>query len=165
MKLTPRLRDELKKPLGRLVKDVASVSKEKITIAVGDVASEKLINAGFNPKLCIYDGKTERKDIVVNPSVRSYGVREVRVKNPAGFLMPEVFNAIRKLLSAEGESRIFVAGEEDLTTLAAISEAPSGALVIYGQPKEGMVVVEVDKKSKAKIAKIIEEMENGSPNN
>ncbi|MCX6695822.1 MAG: DUF359 domain-containing protein [Candidatus Altiarchaeota archaeon] len=128
MKLTPRLRDELKKPLGRLVGGVDSVPKGRITITVGDIASETLVKSGYNPKLCIYDAKTSRKDIKVDPVLASYGVREVRVKNPAGFLVPGVFGEIRRLLSMEGGSRMFVEGEEDLTTLAAIMEAPDGAL-------------------------------------
>ena len=160
--MTPRQRDELKKPLGKLVKDVGSIPKGKVTITVGDIASGILIKSGFNPKICIYDAKTARKDVAVSSEIRAYGVRESRVANPAGYLMPEVFKVIRELLSMEGASRVFVEGEEDLTALAAITEAPSGALVVYGQPDEGMVVVEVSERSKSKARKIIEGMENGS---
>lgn len=162
MKLTPRLRDELKKPLGALVQDVGSIPRAKIIIAVGDVAGIKLIKSGLEPKICVYDAKTSRREIDVDPSLSNYGVREVRVRNPAGQLMPGVFDVIRNLLSAEGNSRIFVEGEEDLTALAAIMEAPYGAVVVYGQPNEGMVLVEVDNAIKAKVIKIIEGMENGS---
>jgi len=162
MKLSSRLRDELKKPLGRLVWDVGSIPKGKLTITVGDVASQKLITAGFKPKLCVYDARTSRRDVELDPAVRSYGVREVRTVNPAGFLMPEVFDVFRRLLPMKGASRVFIEGEEDLTALAAISEAPLGALVVYGQPGEGMVVVEVDAAIKAKVRKIIEDMENGN---
>jgi len=162
MKLTPRLREVLKSPLGRVVKDAASIPGGRVIISVGDVAGETLIKSGFAPKVCIYDGKTLRKEIVVDPKVRGYGVREVKVRNPAGFLLPEVFDALRGLLSLPGESRLFVEGEEDLTALAAVMEAPVGALVVYGQPSEGMVVVEVDGKIKSKVQKILEGMENGS---
>lgn len=162
MRLTSRLRDELKKPLGRLIKDVSSIPKGKVIITVGDIASEILIKSGFKPKLCIYDAKTERKEVSVDPELGEYGVREVRVENPAGYLMPEVFKIIRELLSTEGNSRIFVEGEEDLTALAAIAEAPDGGVVVYGQPNEGMVVVEVNRGSKDKARKIIEGMEDGN---
>jgi len=161
MRLTPRLRDELKKPLGRVVKDVDSIPRGKVTITVGDIASEILIKSGFNPKVCVFDGKTARKNVLVGSELQEYGDIEVRVANPAGHLMPEVFKVIRRLLSAKGNGRIFVEGEEDLTALAAIVEAPDGAIVVYGQPNEGMVIVDVDESIKSKARKIIEGMENG----
>lgn len=40
---------------------------------------------------------------------------------------------------------ILVDGEEDLAVLPCILTAPSGSLVLYGQPGEGLVVCEVDK--------------------
>ena len=160
MRITSQQRAELKKPLGKLVKDPSSIPKNKVIIVVGDIAGENLIKSGFKPKICIYDEKTERKDVNC-PEVKKYGVKEVGVKNPAGHLTPEVFAVIRYLLSSEGSSRIFVEGEEDLTALAAIREAPDGALVVYGQPGEGMVVVEVNKETRANVIKIIEGMENG----
>jgi uncharacterized protein (UPF0218 family) len=41
-----------------------------------------------------------------------------------------------------------VEGEEDLLTLVAMAVAPLGSFVIYGQPGEGLVVVEVDDAAK-----------------
>jgi uncharacterized protein (UPF0218 family) len=39
---------------------------------------------------------------------------------------------------------VVVDGEEDLATLPALVAAPTGASIVYGQPGEGMVLVEVD---------------------
>ena len=37
---------------------------------------------------------------------------------------------------------IYVEGEEDLLALPCIVESPDGGLVLYGQPSQGLVVVE-----------------------
>jgi hypothetical protein len=51
-----------------------------------------------------------------------------------------------------------VLGEEDLLTLPAIVEAPIISFVIYGQPEEGIVLVEVDEKKKKEIHALIDAM-------
>jgi uncharacterized protein (UPF0218 family) len=53
MKLTPRLRDLLKKPLGEVVSDAASIPKGAEIIAIGDSASEAIIAANLNPLLVV----------------------------------------------------------------------------------------------------------------
>ena len=76
------------------------------------------------------------------------------VGNPRGNITPSLMRAVDDAMRT-GEGRILVKGEEDLATLYCIAVAPIGALVIYGQPKKGMVVVEVAKDSRKKaISKI-----------
>jgi len=62
-------------------------------------------------------------------------------------------------LRSEGTVYISVRGEEDLLTLAAVAYAPLKALVIYGQPDEGVVVVKVNRRVKSQVKKLIDEME------
>jgi hypothetical protein len=53
-----------------------------------------------------------------------------------------------------------VEGEEDLLTLVAVVEAPENSLVVYGQPREGLVVVKVDEKIKKRVKEIVDSMES-----
>ena len=50
-------------------------------------------------------------------------------------------------------------GEEDLLALAAVLFAPFGSMVVYGQPKQGIVVIDVTEDSKRRIHDIVERME------
>jgi GTP-dependent dephospho-CoA kinase len=161
MRLTPALREELKKPLGRVVKGTASIPKDAMLLCIGDRASDTLISAGFRPKLVVYDGYTQRRKVGVSKTISSYDVKEYRVKNPAGLLTEGVFKLFRKVLGGDSQGRVYVDGEEDLTALAAIAEAPVGAVLVYGQPNEGLVVVDVDDKIKEKVKNMLKEMKDG----
>ncbi|MFH1403200.1 MAG: DUF359 domain-containing protein [Candidatus Altiarchaeota archaeon] len=161
MNLPPSLRPALKKPLGRLVSGLDSLSKEDVLITVGDEASKAVLSDGFKPKIVVYDGKTARQPIDVPESLEGYGDKSVTVENPPGTLQKRVFQVIRQALDYEGSTTVFVEGEEDLTALAAIMEAPNGTVVVYGQPGEGMVLVDVNEVIKKKVSKIIGEMEDG----
>jgi uncharacterized protein (UPF0218 family) len=48
-----------------------------------------------------------------------------------------------------------VDGEEDLATLPAVVAAPDGASVVYGQPDEGMVLVEVTPETRAEMRELL----------
>jgi len=161
MEITPRLREALKAPLGRVVKDASQISGDAVLVAVGDSASDALLNAGLKPRMLVYDGRTARHEIGVSKAIKGHKAEEHRVKNPPGHLEEDVFRLFRRLLAKRTLSKVFVDGEEDLTTLAAIKEASLGTVVVYGQPGEGMVVVTVDQEIKDKVKDILEEMEDG----
>jgi uncharacterized protein (UPF0218 family) len=76
-------------------------------------------------------------------------------------LTEEAVNAVKEALAREGKTKIYVRGEEDLLTLPAILYAPEGSSVVYGQPDKGVVEVKIDAKTKNKVKKIIEDMEDG----
>jgi GTP-dependent dephospho-CoA kinase len=162
MKLTPSLREELKKPLGALAKDASGIPRDAVVVSVGDTASDTLLAGGYSPKMVVYDGMTRRKGVGVSEAIAAYKAREHRVKNPPGHLEDAVLRLFRRLMRSEGASKVFVEGEEDLTALAAVKEAPLGAYVVYGQPGEGLVVVEVDADIKVKVGKMLKEMEDGN---
>ena len=151
----------MKKPLGRVAKDTSSLPAGGILVSVGDTASNIVLSKGFSPMMIVYDGRSGRRDVGVSGAIRSFKAREHRIANPAGHLKDEVFTLFRRLLNDGGQSKVFVDGEEDLTALAAIVEAPSGSVIVYGQPGEGLVIVEVDDKIKAEVKGMIEEMKDG----
>jgi hypothetical protein len=65
------------------------------------------------------------------------------VRNPAGFITNELVAAVKKAVE-DKKGKIFVDGEEDLAALVVMVVAPKGSVLVYGQPNEGMVFVELD---------------------
>ena len=85
------------------------------------------------------------------------GLKLIRVVNEAGTLNPEAVAILDTLLKEGVENVvIFVEGEEDLLTLAAIISAPKGSMIIYGQPGAGNVILRVDERLKKRALEIIE---------
>jgi GTP-dependent dephospho-CoA kinase len=159
--LTENQRANLKKPFGKLYPDIDSITPlvaGKKVIAIGDKVTDGAIMLGITPQVCVYDGRTKRRKIAVPDSIIKYDARAVSVNNPAGQITDEAFQALKEAFSTAARTKIFVSGEEDLLTIAAISLAPAGSYVIYGQPDEGVVLVEVNTKTKDLVEKILAEM-------
>lgn len=145
--LPDRCRKDFRDPFGPLFPDIAaaeSVFAGCMIIAVGDVVTHNLVNAGILPDLAVIDGSTMREpcDMVLDLQVP-----EVRVSNPAGMVTGALIRVIEDALHA-GPCLIRVDGEEDLAVIPAVMAAPDGACVLYGQPGEGVVVIKVDEKSR-----------------
>jgi uncharacterized protein (UPF0218 family) len=166
--LTPELRMKLKKPLGTLIRGSFAetmeefkgfLEKEKPTsvISVGDTVSRNLIRSNIIPDLAILDNKTMRRSI---KPVSIITEKSIKVVNPPATITSEAISAIQNSLKANKCIKIIVVGEEDLLTLVAIMLAPENAIVVYGQPYEGMVVVKVTPTKKAEIAAILKDMES-----
>ncbi len=102
------------------------------------------------PKLSITDNKCMRKKIEAKIFP---GKTVFHVKNPQGTITEEAIATILESLKNRKETQIIVDGEEDLLTLIAVQHAPDKSLVVYGQPNEGIVVVEVTEKKKAEAIK------------
>lgn len=158
--LPENLRVELKKPLGVFIENLSDLKKTGMIICVGDKSTEKTLKSKLTPKICIYDGQVARKKIRIPEIVKNFSAREIHVKNPPGKITEETFNAIKKAIRDDENTKIIVDGEEDLTALAAVSSAPVGSVVLYGQPNEGLIMVKVDDNIKDKVGRILKEMEN-----
>ena len=68
---------------------------------------------------------------------------------------------MKKGISANQKTQIVVDGEEDLLVIPAVVLAPERSIVAYGQPNQGIVVIEVTKRNKLKCRQIIDSMEEG----
>ncbi len=159
--LPKNLRARLKKPFGKLysnIDEAAEILEKQTITAVGDKVTENLITKKIPFQVCVYDGKTKREEITIPEAVKAFPARAIRVKNPAGEITGEAFQALKDAYESKEKTKIFVVGEEDLLTLAAINLAPIGTYVIYGQPDKGIVAVEVNAKTKKKVEKILGEM-------
>jgi uncharacterized protein (UPF0218 family) len=150
--LKKELRSEFKKPLGKLyssLEDAEDLLKSRypndLLISVGDVTTKKLQETGLIPHMGIIDNLVERKPASHNII---YDNVTLKADNPAGTITDALWNTIKhgfQLLKTGYRVLILVNGEEDLAVIPCILMAPSGSLVLYGQPEEGLVVCEVDK--------------------
>jgi uncharacterized protein (UPF0218 family) len=152
---------KLKEPFGRLVpgepsrtmpelkKIVNDTHPLRIT-AVGDVVSRETLAEGILVDLRIVDHISMRRPTA---SFHINARKTYHVKNPPGVISEESWQTIKRAMR-EREVVIYVQGEEDLLTIPCIAESPDNSLVVYGQPNQGLVVVET-KSSVKREARII----------
>ncbi len=153
----PSNTDLLKRPFGTLIAD-KEITKEKIIsflegvrkiITVGDATTERILSFGITPDIAVIDGVERR-----SPRDRSidYRAKEIFCTNPAGMIASEALEALQKALEEPSHVRVRVQGEEDLLALPIFVMAPKGSAVLYGQPLEGIVLVNIteEKRNQAK---------------
>lgn len=169
IELPRELRPLMKRPLGTLYRGKGRDTIEKFAgelgsptklISVGDVTTFHLLEAGIIPDICIVDNRTKRKPVSSHVSARNMDkvYDEVSVDNPAGIITDELIKTLCEAFASEKPIRIFVRGEEDLATLPVILLAPVGAVVLYGQPDEGVVFVKVTEEKKMEIRTLFEKL-------
>jgi len=144
--------------LGELIKE----KKPSKLIAVGDRVSRNIIEKGMPLDVLIIDNKVMRK--AISP-MEMQTEKTLRMTNPAGTIADEAWPAIRAAIDYEGRAKVLVEGEEDLLTLVAVLAAPENSWVVYGQPREGIVVVSVTEDAKRKIRQIVGRMEDKKSKN
>lgn len=167
--LPDELRNYLKEPLGRLYRGnglecITAMEKElrsaRKVIAVGDMTAFYLLKANIEPDLLVVDNKTKRmpvSDHVVD-TLGHESYKTIRVKNPAATISKDLIDLIKQSLQGTEHIKMIVEGEEDLATLPAILYAPQGSVVVYGQPNEGSVLVDVTPEKKLHIEKFMKQM-------
>jgi uncharacterized protein (UPF0218 family) len=157
MPLSPEDQTALKKPFGILVPD-GQITKQKVAslltgatkiITVGDATTERLAGFGFIPDLAVVDGRERRSERAVP---FTYHAKEMRCKNDAGLISQEAVYLLGQALEEKKSVRVLVEGEEDMLALPLFVMAPLGAVVLYGQPLEGLVAVTItpEKRKQAK---------------
>jgi uncharacterized protein (UPF0218 family) len=140
------------------------LTKEKgIISAVGDVVAQILIENKFDPHIIITDGYTKREKLVTWASYPTY--EEITTSCPAAEITIEAWESIQMAVDlAKHKSKVHlrIEGEEDLLVLPLGIELPDGSIIVYGQPNEGVVLIEVNPFSKAKLLDIISKMDQVS---
>lgn len=144
LELPEALRSELKEPLGPIETDAPDLLAAAGTplVAVGDVVTYHLTQAGGRPDLSVFDDRTDRRPLEEGIG-GALPVADRHVENPSATLTDDLLVAIVDGLDAGEPLHVCVNGEEDLATLPAIMAVADGASVVYGQPGEGMVHVRV----------------------
>ncbi|MGP8125206.1 MAG: GTP-dependent dephospho-CoA kinase family protein [Nitrososphaerales archaeon] len=162
-RLPEDLRTELAKPIGRLFpaaevdgRAFANIVMEApMVITVGDRVTETLGALGRVPDVQVVDSRENRKERT--PPDVAYA-RRIKVENPPGTITEDAIDGIREALRGRKPVRVAVRGEEDLLAIPVIALAPVSALVFYGQPGEGIVVVKADAGSKSRNRAILAEI-------
>ncbi len=126
-------------------------------VTVGDRTTEKMIGFGLIPSLQITDG-TEKREKRIHPKIPS-GTIEFSVDNPPSEVTNQSIEIIKKSFSVASPVRLTVNGEEDLLVLPVCAHAPDNAVVMYGQPNEGLVIVKVTAEIRNKTQSLLDLME------
>jgi len=164
LKLPDSLREQLKIPLGELLLEETTtkeniqkhLSENSYIITVGDRTTEKMIEYGLIPSLQIIDGiekREKRKPIVLENTT------ELTVDNPPAEITTSSIDLIKDALKMKSPVRILVSGEEDLLVLPVCIHAPDNAVVLYGQPNEGLVIVKITPEIRNKTQRLLDLME------
>ncbi|MEE8168294.1 MAG: DUF359 domain-containing protein [Candidatus Hydrothermarchaeales archaeon] len=156
LRVPEELRGLFKKPFGELysgqglkpAQDIKAVLKDERIIVVGDVTLRNVLAIGLKPSLAIVDLKTKRDREML------LGGKAIKVRNSPGMITQELWNSIHENIDKE-DVTILVDGEEDLAVLPCILEAEWDAIILYGQPNEGIVLVKVDEDKKLKASMLL----------
>ncbi len=165
------IREKFKTPYGKLFKNIEELGKfkekfegkfkNKFIICVGDVVSNSMLGDGWDVHLCVYDNKTLRKDYDESEkNLENFKGNEFSVWNPAGMLTEHAFEIVKDALNFK-HSLIFVDGEEDLFVIPCVKFCPPNTLLFYGQPNEGIVMVEINERVKKDIENLFGEFYAG----
>ncbi len=150
------MRVELKRPLGHLfrgqpaetvlkLKEFLKNRETPLFAVVGDFTTENILEASLKPDIVVVDHRIMR--ITVDPL--DHGTRRIiNTENAQGTVDAEAWNALEEAVTLKSEASVIVEGEEDLLVLPLISLMPLGSVIVYGQPSEGLVVVEVTEEMK-----------------
>jgi uncharacterized protein (UPF0218 family) len=173
--LPESLRDAFKEPLGPVTTDAAALldavdeTRERFgsaaggpepLIAVGDVVTYHLREAGRVPDVAFVDGRTEREAVrtEIETALAATEERRIAVENPAAGLSAALLEGLAEALAAGEPVTVEVTGEEDLAALPAMLAAPVGSSVVYGQPGEGMVRVAITPEARNEARELFEEL-------
>ncbi len=125
-----------------------------MVVAVGDVVSRETLLAKIPVDVRIVDMMTLRKS---TESTEYPSKRVFKARNPAGVITMGAWSVVREALSARN-AVVWVEGEEDLLTLPCVLESPDHSIVLYGQPREGLVVVRSSREKKSEVRALLERM-------
>ena len=170
LEITAHLRQVLKKPLGLLIEgdpeETVMIAKKHIEdlkppllVAVGDIVSRNLLNAGVKLNVFIVDGKTLRTS---EEEVGTSGIHIINLKNSPAQIDKKSWEILKKAYALKDLVEIRIDGEEDLLALPAVMLAPNGSLVFYGQPPiagpSGVVMIKVNDEKKEEFQGYIDQM-------
>ena len=147
---------DLKDPLGELwaadvsdnverLKKFLEENKPPYFATVGDFVTWNILDAGIHPEIAVVDHRVMRRD--VDPI--EFKCEHVSVSNPSGTITAESQRALYGALEHHNGFRLVADGEEDLLVLPLMVYLPLGSVIVYGQPREGMVVITLTENNKS----------------
>jgi uncharacterized protein (UPF0218 family) len=159
LKLPEQQRHLFRKPFGTLypsLDPVLPLLKGRLFFSVGDVVTDYLLRAGYPPAVAVIDGQTMRRP---HEGVDVGAFQVIHVKNPAGYITQDLTRAAREAVAALN-TVVQVDGEEDLAVLPLALAAPDRSLILYGQPREGVVVLEISPLVKEQTRSLLDRFEH-----
>ena len=153
-KMTSHLDSELKTPMGELFtgpEKLPEIAMSEVLeslptchgaiVAVGDVSVKTLLDMKITPDIGIIDGMTKREKLAESEQITTENFNNIfKATNPSGHVTPSLVSAVESAITCEHSSLIVVDGEEDLAPIIIHCLAPIGTVVLYGQPRQGVVV-------------------------
>ncbi len=118
-----------------------------IVATVGDRTTDRVLELGLSPNLEIIDSRERRKDRKEEIFWSGSKERSLTAENQAGGIGSSALLSLEMcfslLLSDPSQRvRLVIKGEEDLLTLPVVAFYPGRSIVLYGQPGEGLVIVD-----------------------
>lgn len=162
-RLPEALREKLARPMGRLYTApeiagggfVQALASAGLLATVGDRVTDTLGAKGKIPDIQVVDSRENRRER--SPPNVAYS-RLIEVDNPPGTITADAIEGIREAFEGPKPARVAVRGEEDLLAIPVIALAPVSALVLYGQPGEGIVTVRADADAKSRTRVVLAEL-------
>jgi uncharacterized protein (UPF0218 family) len=140
--------------MSKLSELIESVKPKKI-ISIGDIVSRNILERNLPLNVFIVDNRSMRE--LIEPIDASVS-KVLYLINPAGAISGDSWRIIDEAINSEGLVKVLVEGEEDLLTIVAALLAPVNSMVVYGQPNEGIVVINVTEEVKKEMREIINKM-------
>jgi GTP-dependent dephospho-CoA kinase len=145
--LPEKYRKIFQEPFGELhrnIDEIIPIISGSTLYAVGDVVTHNLQKKGITPAVAVVDGFTMRLPCKRLPEFQG---ECIRVKNPAGTITDDLIRALNHAI-LHPPSTVIVDGEEDLAVIPLVIAAPVGAIVLYGQPHQGVVLRRINQEAK-----------------
>jgi len=165
--LPPEMRDELRKPLGKvyagqdedlnraanLVRSNLLREEGERLFTIGDISTSSLRAVGVEPNIAVIDNRSRRHDL------KDVLVSEEQVSNRPGTISKNAVSKLYKYIADVTKSKrsltLEIQGEEDLLALPAILLSPLNTWVVYGQYDLGLVVTLVTEEKKDQVRSIL----------
>lgn len=161
--LPESMRELLRWPMGPVVHGpdvLPAIGDASPVVTVGDFCTLDLAARGRTPDVCVVDFKTKRQeDPELREALQRIGTKALRVTNPAGAIVPQAWAVLSEAFKSDERVRVEVRGEEDLLALVCLALAPESAVVLYGLPSQGVVVVRANQAAKNRVLEILRRME------
>lgn len=140
--------------------DVILTEKPSKVCVIGDFTVRNTLSHGIPVDFYVVDHQVMRRPITIPVPE---GVSVYHAYNPPGMITAEAWRLIERLVGEASRSLLLVEGEEDLLALPVIKFAPKDALVAYGQPHVGLVLVTVTAEKRKEIDAILDLMKSSEP--
>ncbi len=167
LRLPSTLRKTLQKPMGKLFAgaeiDVSIAqgacliaihqARPPLVVAVGDIVCQLVEQLSDMRTVSVVDFVTRRTQKLEVPD-------SFDAQNPAGTIGQAAAQVVVKAVQAAAKQQLIrIDGEEDLLVIPAVLAAPLGAMVLYGQPDEGIVAITVTEEKKQEVAALAQQLE------